>query len=119
MSRVTRSIHWSIALGGLWEFGDVAAFFVPDFGAVPAFLWNHIGVGLALMAVGGWAALTQRAATARRLDWAAAAAGGWLLVSAPALGGAVQPGGVWNDVIVGGLVVGLALAAQARLRRNG
>jgi hypothetical protein len=42
-------ISWIIALCGLWEFGDIVAFFVPDLGHVPAFVWNHIIVGIILL----------------------------------------------------------------------
>ena len=62
-------LSWVIALGGLWEFGDIAALFVPDFGKIPAHLWNHIIVGLILMIVGAWATQTSNAGIARTLHW--------------------------------------------------
>jgi hypothetical protein len=39
-------LNWIIVLLGLWEFADMAALFVPDFGKIPDFLWNHILVSL-------------------------------------------------------------------------
>ncbi len=52
-------LNWIIALCGLWEFGDIAAVFVPGFGRLPVFLWNHIIAGLVLMILGAWAARTR------------------------------------------------------------
>ena len=52
-------VNWLIALLGLWEFGDIAALFVPGFGHVQAFVWNHIITGLLLMIDGTWAARTS------------------------------------------------------------
>jgi hypothetical protein len=45
----------------------IAAPFVPGFGQVPAFLWNHIIIGLILMITGIWAVLTRDVRTARKL----------------------------------------------------
>lgn len=97
-------MSWIIALCGLWEFGDIAAPFVPGFGHVPAFLWNHIIVGLLLMIVGAWAALTSRVGAARTLHWIAAGAGGWLVIASFLLGNPILAPGLWNDIIVGGIV---------------
>lgn len=68
-------LNWIIALCGLWEFGDIAAVFVPDFGRLPDFLWNHIIAGLVLMILGAWAARTRNVGAAKTMDWIAAAAG--------------------------------------------
>ncbi len=114
-------IHWIIALCGLWEFGDIAALFVPGFGKIPAPLWNHIIVGLILMAAGTMAALSSSAsanrATARKLDWIAASAGLWLVIASFLLGRPIESPGLWNDVIVGGLVFILAMWAALAPRR--
>jgi hypothetical protein len=110
-------LSWIITLCGLWEFGDIAALFVPDFGKIPDFLWNHIVIGLLLMIAGIWAARTGNAGTARIMNWIAAGAGIWLMISSfilryPAIGG-----GLWNDVIVGAITLGLGVwAALARPR---
>ena len=96
-----------IALCGLWEFGDLAALFVPDFGPIPAFLWSHIGAGLALMVLGTWAAVTRSPGTARRLHGVAMAAGLWLIAAPFVLGHPVAGAGLWNDLIVGLVVAGL------------
>jgi hypothetical protein len=94
---------WIIVLLGLWVFGDIAALFVSDFGRIPGYLWNHIAVGFVLMLAGVWAARTGNARTARTLNWAAAGAGGWLVVSSFVLRYPDLGIGLWNDLIVGGL----------------
>ena len=94
-------LSWIIALLGLWEFGDIAALFVPGFGSIPAFVWNHIIVGMILMIAGGWAALTSDAVTAKKMNWIAVAAGIWLMMSSFLLRYPIMTAGLWNDIIVG------------------
>jgi hypothetical protein len=112
-------ISWVIAFLGLWEFGDVAAFFTPGFGRVPAFLWNHIIVGLVLMVVGVWAALAREDSKVKTLHWIAAVAGAWLVAASFILGSPVASPGLWNDVIVGGIVAALGVAGAMAGRRVG
>lgn len=106
-------LNWIIAFAGLWEFGDIAAVFVPGFGAIPVTLWNHISVGFLLLIVGVWAARTKHASTARSLNWIAAGAGAWLMVSAFLLRYPVMNAALWNDLIVG--AVAFLLGAWAAL----
>jgi hypothetical protein len=94
-------LSWIIALLGLWEFADIAALFVPDFGRLPDFLWNHIIIGFLLMIVGVWAARTSNAGTAKRLHWIASGTGIWLMISSFMLRYPVIGAGLWNDLIVG------------------
>ena len=104
-------VNWVIALFGLWEFGDIAAIFVPDFGKIPVYLWNHIIVGLLLMIVGVWAARASNAGTVKTMNWIAAGAGIWLIISSFLLRYPVLNGGLWNDLIVGAIVFGLGVWA--------
>jgi hypothetical protein len=108
-----KGFNWIIALIGLWEFGDVAALFVPGFGHIQAFVWSHILTGFILVIAGAWAALTSRISTARTLDWIAAAAGGWLMIGPLVLGPPAMAAGLWNDLIAGAIV--LVLGAWAAL----
>lgn len=113
-------LSWIIALCGLWEFGDIAALFVPDFGNIPAFVWNHIIVGLILMTAGAWAALTRNGVTAKTMGWIAAAAGGWLIIASFILGNHAIAVGLWNDIIVGVIAFILGVwSALASPRRYG
>ena len=58
--------------------------------------------------------------TARRLDWIAAVAGGWLMVAPLLLGTPEIAAGLWNDIIVGGIVLVLdAWSALASARAVG
>ena len=100
-----------IALLGLWEFADIAALFVPDFGKIPDFLWNHIIVGFLLMLVGVGAAWTSNASTARIMNWLAAGAGLWLMISSFVLRYPVIHAGLWNDLIIGAIAVVLGIWA--------
>ncbi len=95
---------------GLWEFGDVVAPFVPGFGHVQAFVWNHIVVGIILMIVGAWGAMTSNAGTAKWLARIAAVAGAWLVIASFILRNPAVPAGLLNDVAVGVIVVILSLA---------
>jgi hypothetical protein len=107
-----------IALCGLWEFGDIAALFVPGFGNVPAFLWNHIIAGLILLIAGVWGAVTGKPGTAKVTALIAGAVGVWLIVTPAILGGRKYSAGLWNDIIVGVIVVILASACTLLLRRR-
>ena len=100
-----KALNWIIALLGLWEFGDIAALFVPNFGKIQSFVWNHIIVGLILMIVGVWAARTSNAGTAKRMNWIAIGAAGWLIISSFILRYPVIAVGFWNDLIVGVIVL--------------
>jgi hypothetical protein len=96
---------------GLWEFGDIAALFVPGFGSLPAYLWNHIIVGLVLIITGVWAARTNDAGTAKTMSWIAVVAGIWLIIGTLILRRPVITVGAWNDIIVGVIVVVLGVWA--------
>ena len=104
-SIVSKVLSWIIALFGLWEFGDIVAPFIPGFGNVQAFVWNHIIVGIILIIVGARAALTNKVGTAKTMDWIATFAGVWLIVASFILGNPLTAAGLWNDIIVGVIVL--------------
>lgn len=104
-----RVLNWLIALCGLWEFGDIALPFVIGFDGVQDFVWNHIAVGLILMFSGARAALTKDARTARTMDWMAVAAGLWLILATFLLRDLTSTAGLWNDLLVGGIVIVLGV----------
>ena len=104
-------ISWIVFLFGLWEFGDIAALFVPGFGSIPIYVWNHIIVGIILMITGAWAALTSDVGTTKIMSWIATAAGVWLIVSSFVLRYPKITVGLWNDIIVGVIVSILGVCA--------
>jgi hypothetical protein len=58
-----------------------------------------------LVLAGVWSVRTDNLRTARRLDWIAAVAGGWLMIAPFLLGTPKIAAGLWNDIIVGGIVL--------------
>ena len=104
-------LNWIIALFGLWEFGDIVAPFIPGFGNVQAFVWNHIIVGIILVIAGAWAALTSHVGAAKTMDWIAAVAGAWLIIASFIFGNPIIVAGLWNDIIVGVIVLILSVWA--------
>jgi hypothetical protein len=113
-------LNWLIALCGLWEFGDIVLPFIIGFGQVRSFVWNHILVGLILMLAGARAALTGNVRTARTMDWVAAVAGVWLILATFLLRDLTITAGLWNDLIVGAIVIIFGVwAALAPSRAGG
>jgi hypothetical protein len=110
-------LNWIIALCGLWELGDIVLPFVIGFGNVQAFVWNHIIAGIVLVLVGARAARTGNVRTARTLDWIAAVGGGWLMIAPFLLGPPEIAAGLWNDIILGGIVLILGAWAAFALPR--
>ncbi len=111
-------LSWTIALCGLWEFGDIVLPFIIGFDNVPSLVWNHIIAGMILMVVGARAAMTSNVGTAMTMDWIAAVAGLWLIISPFILGTRVLAGGRWNDVAVGVIVLILSSAHWLLVRRR-
>ena len=107
-------LNWIIALLGLWVFADILALFVPGFDRIPDYLWNHIIIGFLLMIAGGWAARTANAGTAKTLNWMAAGAGLWLMISSFVLRYPVINAGLWNDLIVGAITFVLGVWAALK-----
>jgi hypothetical protein len=110
-------LNWVIALVGMWEFGDIAAVFVPGFGSIHAFVWSHIIAGIILMIAGVGAALTRDADAVKTMNWTAAAAGAWLMIAPFVLGAPVIAAGLWNDIIVGAIILILSILAALSARR--
>ena len=117
MSRKLKAMSWLIALCGLWEAGDIAAIFVPGFGTVPPFVWNHIAIGVILLLAGARAALARDTSAARRMLCIAAAAGAWLVLAALVFGPPAPSPGLWDDIRVGVGVVVLSVTSDLLLRR--
>ncbi len=95
---VQKPLSWLIAIVGAWE---LAAPFVLGATATTAFLADAIIIGVALVVLGVWAALTDLRGTLRTLDWLNALVGVWLVAAPFVLGYTGVASALWNDVLVG------------------
>jgi len=102
-------LSWLVALAGLWE---IIAVFVLGYTASSIALWNAIIIGAALVVLGVWAALSNQKTTDKTLDLINAVLGVWLIIAPFVLGySRVITAAIWNDIIVGIVVVVLAVWA--------
>ena len=108
--QTVKILSWIIALAGLWE---IVAPFIFGMTATTAFLWDAIIVGLALVVFGAWAALANNETTIKYLSWINAVLGLWLIIAPFILSYSSAATAMWNDIIIG-LVV-LVLGAWAAL----
>ncbi|HHJ06386.1 MAG TPA: hypothetical protein ENK24_02685 [Anaerolineae bacterium] len=97
----------------MWE---VVAPFVLGYTAVSVALWNAIIIGIVLVVLGAWAALAEET-TLKALNWVNALFGLWLIVAPFILTYAGVTAAIWNDIIVG--IVVLVLAGWAALTVGG
>jgi len=114
-----RILGWLIALCGLWESGDIVLPFIIGFGKVQPLVWGHIIAGIILVIAGAWAGLTRDIETAKTMDWIATIAGGWLVLAPFGFGVSPTGAALWNDIVVGVLVLILASASGLLLQRRG
>ena len=98
-------LSWLVALAGLWM---VIAAFVLDHPADANAQWNAIIVGVVVIVLGAWAAITERADTSRVLNWISVVAGIWLVIAPFVLAYSELSTALWNDIIVGVIIVVLA-----------
>jgi hypothetical protein len=103
--RTASLLSWLVVVAGIWE---VLSPFVVGYSALTVAMWNAIIVGVILILLAGWAAFSQNISTDRTLDWINAILGGWLLVSPFILGYSAARIALWNDAIIGILVIILA-----------
>ncbi len=91
-----------VAIVGLWE---LIAAFVLGYSTTSTAMWNAVIIGLALIILGIWAAVSKAETTDKTLDWINLILGVWLIISPFLLGYTAVAAAVWNDVIVGLVVV--------------
>ena len=108
-------LSWLVALAGVWE---VIAAFVLGYAASTTAFWDAIIIGVALIVLGAWAALSNQESTDRTLDWINVVAGLWLVIAPFILGYSVVAAALWNDIIVGIVVVVLAGWAALTMGRH-
>ena len=108
-------LSWLVALAGLWE---VIAAFVLGYAVSTTAFWDAIIIGVALIVLGAWAALSNQESTDKTLDWINVVAGLWLVIAPFILGYSVVAVALWNDIIVGIVVVVLAGWAVLTMGRH-
>ncbi|MCL4299135.1 MAG: SPW repeat protein [Anaerolineae bacterium] len=110
--KTTKSLNGLVALVGLWE---VLAPPILGYMATPAAVGNAIIAGVTLILLAGLDDLIENASTDKNLDWIIGAAGVWLVVSPFVLGYSTVSAALWNDLIVGAVVIVLAAWGAAGL----
>ena len=107
-----KALSWLVALAGLWE---VIAPFVLGYTSGTA-EYNAIIVGIVLIILGVWSALSNDAGTDRTLNWVNALIGLWLVLSPFILGFSGFVTAMTNAIIVGVIVIILAVWAAVQFR---
>jgi len=110
--RTNKAMDWTVFVAGLWL---VSAPFLLGYGDVAAAMWNAIIVGTSFMIFGLWAALTGSDSTDRGLNFINAGLGGWLAIAPFVLSYAGTAPALWNDLIIGILVLVVAFTAIVQL----
>jgi len=110
-----KTLNWLVALAGLWE---VIAVFILGYTASSTALWNALIVGVALLVLGVWAALSNQETTDKFLDWINVVIGVWLIIAPFILGYSAIVAAIWNDIIVGLVVVVLEVWAVLTIGRR-
>ena len=103
--KTVKNLSWLVALLGLWEV------FAPSFlgySQAAGARWDAIILGISLVILAGWAALSNQVSTVKTLEWVNTLLGIWLILAPFIVGYTTFAGALWNDIIVGILVTVLA-----------
>ena len=106
--KTAKTLNWVIVIGGVWE---VLAPFILAYSDAKGAMWDAIIIGLALIVLGAWAALTNAGSTVKTLSWINAILGLWLIIAPFLLSYSKVAAAMWNDIIIG--IIVLALGAWA------
>lgn len=106
--KTAKSLNGLVAVVGLWE---VLAPFILGYSAITIAMWNALIVGVLLIVLAVWAMLSEHDRLDQNLDWIIAVLGMWLASAPPALLYSATAIALWNDLIVGIIVIVLALWA--------
>ena len=109
--KTAKLLNWIIAIGGVWE---VLAPFILSYSATKSAMWDAIIIGVVLVILGAWAGLASASSTVKALSWVNAVLGLWLIIAPFILAYSGVTAAMWNDIIVGIIIVVLGVwAAQA------
>ena len=106
--KTAKTLSWLVVVLGAWE---VIAPFILGASHNAGALWDAILLGIALIILAGWAALSNQFATVKTLSWIDVVLGAWLIVAPFIVGYASVAAATWNDIIVGVLALLLSLWA--------
>jgi hypothetical protein len=103
--KTVKTLSWLVVLLGAWE---VVAPFILGYSNAANALWDALILGIALIILAGWAALANQDSTVKTLEWINVILGVWLIIAPFLVQYANVTAALWNDVVVGILVVVLA-----------
>lgn len=101
-----KSLSWTNVALGLWL---VIAPFALLYAGVSLALWDNVIVGILIAAISLCCALASESKWVRASSWFIAALGLWTLITPFVLHYREVPMAMWNNVIVGVLVAGVAI----------
>ncbi len=110
-----KTLNWIIALAGVWM---IIASFVLGYGVGAAPFWDALIVGIIFLVLGAWAAMTSQVGTDKTLDWLNALVGLWLLISPFVMSYTSLTAPLYNDIIVGIIVIILGAWAALTVERQ-
>ncbi len=109
--KTAKVLNWVIAIGGVWE---ILAPFILSYSAAKTPMWDAIIIGVVLVILGAWAGLANASGTVKALSWVNAVLGLWLIIAPFILAYSSVKAAMWNDIIVGIIIVVLGVwAAQS------
>lgn len=103
--KTVKTLSWLVVVLGVWE---VLAPFILGYSSTASALWDAIILGVALIVLAGWAALSNQGATVKALAWINVVLGVWLIIAPFIIRYNTVAAAMWNDIIVGIVVVVLA-----------
>ncbi|MEW5958238.1 MAG: SPW repeat protein [Chloroflexota bacterium] len=114
--QTARKLNWVILALGVWE---IAAAFVLARWSVPVALWNALIVGGLIAVLAVFIARREEAYFDESMVWTIAGLSFWLIISPFALAYDILLSiAMWNDVVVGLVVLVMSLWAQYVLHKE-
>ena len=102
-------LSWIVALFGLWE---LLSPFILGYTGVTVAVWDAVILGVVVIVLALWSALSNSTGSERALDWINAIIGLWFIVAPFVLGFSTMAVVLWNSIIVG-IVIALLGAWSA------
>lgn len=112
--KTAKSLSWLVAVAGLWE---IVSPYILAYSTTTVAMWNAYIAGVVLIILAVWAALSEQTRLDRNLEWINAVVGVWLILSPFALNYSAVVAALWNNIIVGVVVIVLAAWAATTFGR--